>query len=163
MKSSNWTTSYGGSATGPTLRHMQHHGTACFLLPSAVSTSQCSSCLPPTRRADFSDILLDKLPYRRRSRLARRKTWPFSGREAHHAELGATLILADKSPRKRILHACTETYHGLHWSAKIKTSEDKGGQWSGKQAPLGLFYSYAEDGGGGGGSCSGSGLANKAH
>lgn len=79
----------------------------------------------------------------------------FLRREAHHAELGATLIDADKSPRKRILHACAETYLGLHWSLTIKTWEDKGGQWSGKQAPLGLFYSYVEEGvggwGGGGG------------
>lgn len=29
----------------------------------------------------------------------------------------------------------------------IKTWEDKGGQWSGKQAPLGLFYSSSEEGG----------------
>lgn len=83
----------------------------------------------------------------------------FLRREAHRAELGATLIVADKSPRKRILHARTETYLGLHWSATIKTWEDKGGQWSGKQAPLGLFFSYTEEGGGG----TGSGLANKAH
>lgn len=56
-----------------------------------------------------------------------------------------TLIRTDKSPRKRILHTHTETYLQVHWSAMIKPWEDKGEQWSGKQAPLGLFYSYLGD------------------
>lgn len=60
------------------------------------------------------------------------------------AEKSRTLIRTDKSSRKRILHTHTETYLQVHWSAMIKTWEDKGEQWSGKQAPLGLFYSYTE-------------------
>lgn len=55
-----------------------------------------------------------------------------------------TLIRTDKSSRKRILHAHTETYLQVHWSAMIKPWADKGEQWSGKRAPLGLFYSYSE-------------------
>lgn len=73
----------------------------------------------------------------------------FLRRVTHRAKLEATLIVFDKSPRKRILHACTETYLGIHWSTAIKTWEDKEGQWSGKRAPLGLFYSSAEEGAGG--------------
>lgn len=48
-----------------------------------------------------------------------------------------------KSSRKRILHAHSGTYLQVHWSAMIKPWEDKGEQWSGKQAPLGLFSSYS--------------------
>lgn len=127
---------------------MRHRPTARFLLSSAVSTPQCSSCLPPYLTTRLLWYPPWQIALSVDEPVGANENMTFLRREAHRAELGATLIVGDKSPRKRILHARTETYLGLHWSATIKTWEDKGGQWSGKQAPLGLFYSYAEEGGG---------------
>lgn len=91
-------------------------------------------------RKDLSDIHLTNCLIGQRVSWCERKH-DLSQEGGSPQRTSGALIATDKSPRKRILHAHMETYLQVHWSAMIKTWEGKGGQWSGKQAPLGLFYS----------------------